>query len=422
MKIAYICSDVEVEVFGHEGCSVHIREFTNSLISLGHEVIILCAWPGRGYKAEAKAKVYHPTPRDFAAAACQQIDREPAVRNANLQRDLKSVFHNLWLENEGAQILEKERPDFIYERYALFGWAGVSLARRFAIPHITELNAPLCDQQEGYDQFVLARTARALEAQILSGSDAVIALSPWLKQWTVSLGADEARVHLIPDAVSERVFSAVASGDTVRRKYGLNGKPTIGFVGSFQHWHDVPGLLRAFQRLHRKDKDLRLLLVGYGERTDACRQLARDLKVSDAVIFTGSVAHKKVPQYVAAMDVAVVPYPKMRQFFFSPLKLFEYMAVGKPAVAASLGQIAEVIEHGKDGLLYTPGDVSSLAAEIAKVLYEPELAAEMGAAARAKVLARHTWRNVAEQVIEIARNLGAGGGKARRRRRKSQPA
>jgi len=422
MKIAYICSDVEVELFGHEGCSVHIREFTNSLIALGHDVIVLCAWPGHGYEAEARARVLNPTPRDLAAVARQQIEREPAVRKANLSRDLKSVFHNLWLENEGAQILERERPDFIYERYALFGWAGISLARRFGIPHLTELNAPLCDQQHGYEKFVFTRTARRMEGEILRASDAVIALSPWLKQWTISLGAEEPRVHLIPDAVSERVFSAKASGDTVRRKYHLDGKRTIGFVGSFQHWHDVPGLLRAFHRLHRKDKDLRLLLVGYGEESEACQRLSRDLKISDAVIFTGSVAHEKVPLYVAAMDVAAVPYRKMKQFFFSPLKLFEYMAVGKPAVAAALGQIAEIIEPGKDGLLYRPGDVTSLAEQIAKVLYDPGLASAMGAAAREKVLAHHTWRNVAEQVVGIAKSCGAGDRAKAATRRKLQPA
>ena len=408
MKIAYICSDVEVEVLGHEGCSVHVRELTNSMIALGHEVFIICAWAGGGAEQEARARVICPTPRELASIAIGQIEREPLVQTNHLGRDLKSMFHNLWLEGEGAKLVRQEKPDFIYERYALFGWAGVDLARRLGIPHLLEINAPLCDQQDGYEKFVLTTTARRLEREIFRRSDGVIVLAPWLKQWAIARGARKSTVRLIPDAVSERVFGQVASGEAVRRKYGLQGKRTVGFLGSFQHWHDVPGLLRAFAKLYRDDSDLRLLLVGDGEEREPARRLARRLRVADAVIFTGSVPHERVPQYVAAMDVPVVPYGRMREFYFSPMKMFEYMAVGKPAVAAALGQMTQVIDHGRDGWLYKPGDDDSLAEGIRAVLSDPRRAAEMGAAARKKVLAHHTWRNVAEQVVELARELGAG--------------
>ena len=405
MKIAYICSDVDVEVLGHEGCSVHVRELTNAMIECGHEVVILCAWPGSGAESEAKARVVHPSPGGLAETACAHLDEEPVIYEHCLERDLKSVIHNLWLEGEGLEILRGERPDFIYERYALFGWGGINLAAKLRIPHVLEINAPLCDQQEGYEKFVLTQLARKMEAEIFRASDALVVLSPWLRTWAISLGAQPSRVHLIPDAVSERVFAKQASGDDVRKRYGLEGKRTIGFVGSFQHWHDVPGLLETFQLLYRKDPDLRLLLVGEGLERERCGRIARELGVSDTVVFTGSVPHEQVPQYVAAMDVATVPYAEMNDFYFSPMKLFEYMAAGRPTVAASLGQIAEVVDHGRDGWLYEPGNAQSLAQGIDTILYNPTLGADMGAAARAKVLANHTWRNVALQVIDLARSL-----------------
>ena len=420
MRIAYICSDVEVEVLGNEGCSVHVRELTNALIELGHEVSILCAWPGSGAAAEAKATVLCPEPAGLAAVALRQLEHEPLVRNNHLQRDLHSMWHNLWLAGEGAEVLRRHRPDFIYERYALFGWAGVDLARRLGIPHLLEINAPLCDQQDGYEKFVLTRTARNLEAEIFRSSNGVIVLAPWMRKWAVSRGASKSRVHLIPDAVSERVFGPEASGDAVLRKYGLLGRRTVGFVGSFQHWHDVPGLLRAFAKLYGEDDNLRLLLVGDGDERQTAQRLARRLGIADAVIFTGAVRHEQVPRYIAAMDVPVVPYGKLSEFYFSPMKMFEYMAVGRPAVAAALGQMAEVIKHGRDGWLYTAGDVDSLAEGIRTILYDPQLAARMGAAARRKVLSRHTWRNVAEQVIELATKLRAGPAPSGTRRKSLQ--
>ena len=420
MKIAYICSDVDVEVLGHEGCSVHVRELTNAMIECGHEVVILCAWPGHGAEAEALARVVHPEPSGLAKVACEHLDHEPVVYENRLERDLRSVIYNLWLEGEGLEILRHERPDFIYERYALFGWGGIGLSRKLGIPHLLEINAPLCDQQQGYRKFVLTHVAREMEAEIFRASDGLVVLAPWLKTWAVSLGAEPSRVHLIPDAVSERVFGTLANGDEIRARYNLQGKRTIGFVGSFQHWHDVPGLLEAFQILYKDDRDLRLLLVGDGLERERCQRIARELGVAEAVIFTGGVPHAQVPQHVAAMDVATVPYGKIEQFYFSPMKLFEYMAAGRPTVAAALGQIAEVVDHGKDGWLYEPGDAKSLAEGIQTILYNPALAAQMGDLARKKVLANHTWRNVAQRVTQLARSLIAS--RSAEGRKELQPA
>ena len=407
MKIAYICSDVDVEVLGHDGCSVHVRELTNAMIELGHEVLILCAWTGHGAESEAKARVYHPEPNGLAALACKQIEQEPMVQDHHLDRDLRSIIHNLWLAGEGLEILKRERPDLIYERYALFGWGGIDLARRLEVPHLLELNAPLCDQQDGYEKFVLTHTARHMEREIFRGSNGVIVLSPWLKEWTVSLGVKQSKVHFIPDAVAARRFRSLPSGQQVRRRYGLQDKFVVGFLGSFQHWHDVPGLMKAFQKLYRVDPNLRLLLIGDGETRESAQRLAQRLGIADAAVFTGAIPHSQIPQHIAAMDVPVVPYENVKEFYFSPLKLFEYMAAGRPAVAAALGQMTDVIEHGRDGWLYAAGDIDSLAGGIRALLYDRELAASLGSAARRKVLSQYTWTNVAQQVIELARKLGA---------------
>jgi glycosyltransferase involved in cell wall biosynthesis len=405
MKIGYLCSDVEIEVFGHHGCSVHIREFTNALVEAGHEVFIACARAGDGSRATTRAPVHEIGPDGLDALASNLIAREPLIREHHLERDLWSVLWNSWLQRQGAALIERERPDVLYERYCLLGWGGVELSRRYGIPLILEVNAPDSVYQIGYENFTLTETARVMEGTILRRADAVVALSRWLADWARGLGVEPRRIRVIPDGVTERLFAGMTSGAEVRRRHGLTGHRTVGFVGSFQPWHDLKGLVQAFARLHADDAALRLLLVGDGEKRKALETTVRALDLSSAVVFTGKVPHEDVPEHVAAMDVAVIPYPPLDDFYFSPLKLFECMAAGRPTVAAALGQVAEVVEHGRTGWLYPAGDVEKLAAGILTLLGRPELSAGMWRAARETVLSRYTWRAVTEEVVEIARGL-----------------
>ena len=112
-----------------------------------------------------------------------------------------------------------------------FGSGGLELARRFDIPLILELNAPLCDQQEGYQKFPLIETARKMEPQILGGADALVAMTQWLADWAVGLGVDRNKIHILPDAVSEVHFGREPCGRAVREKYGLHGHASCGICG-----------------------------------------------------------------------------------------------------------------------------------------------------------------------------------------------
>lgn len=405
MKIAYFCSDVDIQLLGHHGCSVHIREFTNALVDAGHDVFIICNWLGGAKDIRTKARVYHLQPSVRNKAVWDSLYNDSAVLNQFLDRDLWSILWNQWLQVDGAAILAEERPDFIYERYALFGIGGQELARRFEIPLILELNAPLCDQQEGYQKFPLIETARQLEPQILSGADALVALTQWLADWAVGLGVERDKVHILPDAVSEVHFGGQVSGQVVRKRYDLGDKPVVGFVGSFHKWHDVAGLIDAFATLVADNQQRRLLLVGDGHDREKLEKKVAGLNLTDKVIFTGGVPHEDVPHYIAAMDVTTVPYQPIDEFFFSPMKLFEGMAVGRPPVAADLGQISEIVKHGENGWLYPAGDNGKLAEGIAMMLEERQLANRIGAAARQQVLRHHTWTHVTSQVVQIAKQL-----------------
>jgi glycosyltransferase involved in cell wall biosynthesis len=406
MKICFINADSEIPVLGHEGCSIHVRELANGFVEAGHSAFVLCSALGSGHTMPGNIPVHLIEPRGIDALAWAAMENDPVVQTQLLQRDLRSILFNEWLVSEGLPILERERPDFIYERHSLFNGGGWKLSRRLGIPLTIEVNAPICDEQAGYDMFPLIEAARRIEIDVLRHADAVVVVSAWLREWMAGKGVDPHRVRVIPNAVAGRLFERPASGDAVRAKHGLAGYPLIGYVGSFQSWHDVSGLVEAFAEVQREVPEARLLMVGSGQDQPAIQKVVQRIGLESKVVFAGKVPHEMIPEYMAAFDVAAAPFKKVWNYQYgSPLKLFEYMGAGKPTVAGGIGQVAEVLEHGRTGLLYPPQNVPEMARALLTLLKDRDLAARLGAAAHEKVMRCHTWRGVAEQVVGMAVEL-----------------
>jgi glycosyltransferase involved in cell wall biosynthesis len=178
----------------------------------------------------------------------------------------------------------------------------------------------------------------------------------------------------------------------------VDGRFTVGFVGTFRPWHGVELLLSAFEDLHRVDPLTHLLLVGDGPLRPGFEDQIRNAGLQEAVTFAGRIAHQDVPQYLAAMDVAVAPYPGLDEFYYSPLKLFEYMAAGRPVVASRVGQVAEILMEGATGLLFEPGDRASLVRCLQRLRKDATLCNELGRNAAA-FCSEHTWNRNAARVI-----------------------
>jgi glycosyltransferase involved in cell wall biosynthesis len=141
--------------------------------------------------------------------------------------------------------------------------------------------------------------------------------------------------------------------------------------------------------------DVRALIVGDGPERGKLEALAGDLRIADRVVFAGAVPHHAIPEHLAAMTVAVAPYRGQADFYFSPLKIVEYLAAGLPVVASEQGDLAHLV--GKAGLMVTPDDAAELADALDKVLGDPELRRTMHFAAR-RHAAGMTWDAAAAQV------------------------
>ena len=381
MRIAYLCSDPGVPFQGTSGSSVHLRETIAALRRLGHDVQVVVA---DGGSDQATAGV-HTLPLDgFAAEVAALVAHEPGLP-AHLGSELRRLLYGEYVQRAALPSLAAFEPHVLYERHSLLGYSGVELAADLGLPLVVELNAPLAVEASTYRGLVLRETAAAVEAAALRSADAVVVVSEELARYVVGLGVPRERTVVLPNAVDVHRFHPFVSGAHLRARLGLDGFPVVGFIGTLKRWHDLDTLTTACRLLRRRSREVRLLVVGDGPRG---AELARE---GDWLVRVGATPHERIPAFLAASDVVVVPYAGP-EAYFSPLKLFEAMAAARPVVAARTGQVARVLADGKTGLLYEPGDAEGLADRIETLLASPDIAQKLGVEARNTVVAsERTW-------------------------------
>ena len=411
MKILYLCPDLGIPVLGRKGAAVHVRELVAAFGRAGHSVVLAAQMLNKSpweKPAEIETPLLQIRPAlgaIGAVLALKELNEMLGVENS-LPGELRRILYNKELAAELKRRFENDLPDFIYERASLYATAGISVARELGVPLILELNAPLAVEQAAYRTTGFGELAAQAERWTLSNADAVVVVSSPLREHVISLGVQPKKIHVMPNGVNCERFRPGAPEPDVRRKLKLDGGPVLGFVGGLRPWHGVEILPKLLRRLRARHRDVRLVIAGEGQLRSDLERGFEKRGLSQNVIFTGLLAHEEMPAVIRLFDLALAPYPRAdHAFYFSPLKLFEYMACGVPVVAAKLGQIAEIVRHGKTGLLYPPGRLDALTAQCEKLLTNAKLRATLGQAA-SKLVHRHfTWEKNAGRVAALARSL-----------------
>ena len=369
MRVAYLCLDPGVPIGGTKGACVHVGELVAALASRGADVLLLAA----------STQVEGEMPRGV------RVETVPFTRRGVLAAE--RVAHDRararWLERR----LEVFEPDLVFERFALYSAAGARAARALAIPFLVELNAPLPAEASRYRQLEEPEAAALLERATLVGADLVFAVSAPLVAYAEGRGAR--RVELLPNAVAAERFAEPRRRD---------GAPTAVFTGTLRPWHGIECIAGAWRLLGRSAP--RLLVVGDGPGRELLERVGAEI--------TGHLPHGRVPALLARADIALAPYAVDAPTYFSPLKVFEYLAAGLATVVGDIDGIAGVVGAGQV-VVIPRGDSVALAHAVARLAKDPQERERLGRAGRAYVCSQHTWEQRAERVLAAAAELAAVG-------------
>lgn len=399
MKIAYVNADSGIPIFGTKGASIHIRELVNALYGIDHQVNIFATKRGAapdptGLNAEVLKIRNLPTDQE-------QLDRDQ-LEDPRLIKEKRYIDLGNAIQTQLCEAYNKSAFDCIYERYSLWSAAGVRAARQLGIPCILEVNSPLLLEQQRYRKLVSEAVAASIEQEVFNGAEAIITVSKEVKQYIIDKVNRSNDVTVLFNGVdTERFNPSVQPGQVNRIS---NDDYIVGFVGSLKPWHGIDILLDAFRQLQRIIPRSHLLIVGDGPMRGWLDGYLHASQLRDKVTITGWVDYETLPSLIQRMDVTAAPYPMLEEFYFSPLKVFEYLAVGKPVVASNIGQLAEVIDHGDNGYLTEPGNVQQLAETLEYLYRNPDQSHRVGSAAASHARS-FAWRENAKTVVGIFQTL-----------------
>ena len=387
IKIAYLCSDVGIPVLGFGGCSVHVREMASALAALGQEIIIYAPLKGEGNEFSHK------------------IVGAKRFKKKWIPRDLRLILSNMNLFRACRKQFRLYNPHFIYERYGLYGWAGMRLARKFSIPLIVEINTLLAEEEKGRLHF--PRLARVFETTILKRADAVCCNSEIMKSLLLERGIKDEKIMVTPNGINLKKFNSRVDGGEIRKRYKVEEKFIVGFVGILKRLWGIYTIVECAKQVFPRHNDLHFMIVGSGKEFKNIERLIETNGLTEAFTLTGGVSHSDIPKYIAAMDIGIAPYCRKEPFHGSAMKIFEYMAMGKPVIASAQGQLKSIINHGENGLLIEPDDSSGLARAILELGDNKDMLRIMGMKARATAES-YTWEANAKKVLNTYRSLVNG--------------
>jgi len=289
------------------------------------------------------------------------------------------------------------KPDFVYERYNLFFFGGLILKWIYGVPFHLEVNSPLAEERASHGQLVFKRLGQRLEQYYWRKADHTYPVTGVIADQIARLGVARATITINQNGVDLAHYYPRASAD---QRPG--SEIVLGFIGFMRQWHGIDTVI-SFLAEKIEAPPLKLVLVGDGPARAELEEQADTLGIRERVAFLGVVQRDDVPEVVGSFDIALQPRSVAHA---SPLKIFEYMALGRAIVAPDQPNIREVLCHERDALLFAPNNPKAMTAAILRLASEPELRVRLGNAAREKIISRdYTWAGNAARVLAVANTL-----------------
>jgi glycosyltransferase involved in cell wall biosynthesis len=379
VRILYVASDQCVP--GATGGSVHVLEVARGLAARGHDV-----------HAVVKREAGRVERERLCGFTLHRVGWFPPQR-----------YFRFTARTAVRRVAAEVAPEAVMERYYNFGGEGFAVARERGIPALLEVNSPLVDHPGAWkarlDALALVRPLRRYREALVRQAAALVAPIP-----EIVPAFAHAKLEIVTWGADVEAFQPQRRSAETRRALGVpEGACVALFSGSFRPWHGVHVAEAAARRLaHRAD--LYFVFVGGPEARAGDGYRGRHL---------GRVDYARMPELVAAADVGLAPYDTacLAQlelgFYWSPLKIFEYMACGLPTVTIPRFPLTEIVRHGEEGLHAAEADPAALARALETLADDPVLRARLGRSARERVVARYSWARHCEQLESVLARIAA---------------
>ena len=374
MRILYCALDQRVP--GTTGGATHVRAVAEGLARLGHHVRVLT---GRG-DGPFPVDPCHADHLDWIALPSPghrphlRMARQPAV----------------------ARLARAWRPDVILERYHNFGGEGILAAGELDALRVLEVNAPVIDHpgsaKRALDRLLLIEPMRRWREHVCRHADLFV--TP--QRSILPAFIDDGDVVEIEWGADTDRFAPSAPGIAPYARTA--DEVVVVFAGAFRAWHGAHLLVDAVAAL---DPGMRArvhaVFIGDGPELPRVRAAAARHGLQ-RVTFTGAVPYDQMPAALAASDIGVAPFdvsahpPLQLAFYWSPLKVFEYLASGRPVVAPRLPRLAALVSDGIEGSLYDAGEAHGLRDALARLVDDAELRQRLGMAARERAVRDYSWQ------------------------------
>jgi len=353
------------------GHVVRPRQLLAGLEALGHSTAVVqaAAAPGAQGAAQSYWRLRAALP---TAVALTMRDTARVVQNS---RFTKSVLEQV----------RAARPDVLLETQVAFSSTGAVVSERTGVPLVVDDVSPVTEDEQTYD-VRLRRLARARRARTLRAASLVVVTSGRLREEMVAEGIAEDRTAVLANAVPAQALVPDPAAATLRASLGFQEHDVVAaYVGSFQPFHKVQLLVRALAD-EAMPSQVRVLAVGDGDERSQAQALAGRLGVADRMVFTGRVPSDDVSRYMQAADLTVLP---ATADYTNPMKLYDYLAAGRPVVAPRQRAVQDIVGEGPVEY-FEVDSVRGLVGALARLAEDSRERDRLGRAAL-EVASTHTW-------------------------------
>jgi len=384
MRVAYLALDVNLK--DASGDAIHVKEATRALASAGAEIHLV------------------------VPAIERRPQSDPGLEKGGVRIHSIAATGNVQAALACRKLAAKARAELVYER-RYSPKIGAAVSRATGLPLVVEVNGLLDVEAEILGKAkrrgkVTAAVKSRLRRSFYARASRVVTVTPGLaKALQLRYGLPPEKVVVVPNGADTDLLRPQ---DAAAAKGALGipaDRPTVGFVGTLYPWHGLQYLVGAAPPLVGLHPEILFLVVGDGPIRGELEAHVKAAGMVRNFRFTGRVDHEAVPGFVNASDVCVslIDAERYREKYgFSPLKLYEYLACGRPVVATRTAGF-DILEEFLCGLLVNPRDPLEVSSAILSLLHNPGRRTEMGGRARKVAEERYSWRSVAERLLEVMR-------------------